>query len=171
MADPLIEFAEAEVDVGAFIATVAAENKTGKVTDGRAATLRRDLAALRDELQNPAAFVFGLRAAIGAGAGNVHYAAKAARGFVKRAAAPGGPLFGDRVVPFDRDRRSVPVQDTPTEGWSDAQEAVFAAEGLAGETRRTFHDRVVDAPGALRIRYYRAAGWAPPPEARELARA
>lgn len=70
-----------EPDVVAYLATAAAENESGKISDGREATLRRELAEKRAKVGDDAAFQHGLRAAINAGAGSANYVAKAAKSY------------------------------------------------------------------------------------------
>ncbi len=75
-----------EGEVHAFLAVVAAENKSGEITAGRSLALRRELHDLLNTVGDDA-LTYGLRAAIRAGAGSVNYVAKAARGNATRGVA------------------------------------------------------------------------------------
>ena len=78
---PAVDFGELEGDLTAFFAAAAAERKSGTIAESIVVRLRHELAALRTELANDAAFLHGLRAATAKGADNVTYVRKAAGGF------------------------------------------------------------------------------------------
>jgi hypothetical protein len=115
-------FGDAEPDVVDFLAVVAAENKTGKITPGRSRTLRRDLAVLRDRC-SPDAFVYGLRQSISRGAGNVNYVATCAKSFEKRTAG------GDAAPQLQLVDGGLRIP----KGLTSAQEAVFREFARPGE--------------------------------------
>ena len=76
---PVFErFGDLEPDVVAYVANAAAENATGKITPGREATLRRELADELKTVGDRAAFLAGLRIANAAGVANPRYVRKAA---------------------------------------------------------------------------------------------
>ncbi len=83
-------FGELEPEILTFLAVVAAANKSGEITVGRAFALRRELQEALDEAGDPKAFAYGLRAAIAAGAGNVNYARKAMKSYAPTCSGPNG---------------------------------------------------------------------------------
>ena len=96
-------FGDLEPLVVAYIANAAAENKSGKISDGRELTLRSELQKLAEKLGDSDAFAAGLLAANKAEAPNVHYVAKAAKGAARRTADEAdlftGPSEPERRLP------------------------------------------------------------------------
>ena len=74
-------FGDLEMDVAAFVAVCASENRSGRITPGRVETIRRELAEALEQIGDRRAFTYGLREAIKHGAGAVNYAIKAATGY------------------------------------------------------------------------------------------
>lgn len=95
-------FADMEPDVEIFLAEAASENKTHRITEGRRASLRRDLADMLGKV-GKAAFLHGLRAANAKGAPNVNYVRRAAENFKPHVArrSDDGPLPEYRRQMFD----------------------------------------------------------------------
>lgn len=71
-------FGSAETDVALFVANAAAENKTGTISAGRVASIRRELLAAREEF--PGAFLAALREANARGKPSVNYLRAICRG-------------------------------------------------------------------------------------------
>ena len=67
--------------VAAYLAILAEDNTSGKITAGRVRSVRAQLAALRDEIGNDDAFAYGLGEATARGAANANYVKKAAQNF------------------------------------------------------------------------------------------
>ena len=86
--EPGPTFDDLEPDVATFVAIVAAENKSGVITDGRVASLRRELLTVLERVGDRGAFAHGLREAIRRGAGNANYVAKAAAHYAPHQPAP-----------------------------------------------------------------------------------
>ena len=76
-------FGSAEPDVAIFVAHLAAENKTGTISAGRVASIRRELLAAREEY--PSAFLAALREANARGKPSTNYLRAICKG---RARAP-----------------------------------------------------------------------------------
>ncbi len=79
------DFGDLEPDVATHIALAAAENKSGKLSGGRAIGMRAALGAVLDECLDRDAFAAGLREANAKGVGNANYVRQCVRSVMERA--------------------------------------------------------------------------------------